>query len=220
MTAHVIAVHPRVLGAGGRARAPDTTLHETAGRRRATGQTRYAQTRRRGSRRLRVRARPELAVRPPALSRSTSSPRLDAEATRQHLQPLAAYMRQRLRTRRAAPGCTATWTTSRRRSTAPNAAALINANPAQAVRLVRAGYDIVAHELPAQSPGGMHRGRPRAPDSPYRTLADLRGQRIAFGGGAHACFAYIVPEAMFSARPGWRAAITRTSRARGRSPTP
>ena len=193
--AHVIAVHARVP-------APETErvrqtllkLHEQP--------VGAAQLGKLGMRRLVVAVPADFEsvrglnwpVRPPALAFHII-PRLDAEAARQYLQPLAAYMRQRLeldvQTR-----VYGNMDDFEKAIYGPNAAALINANPAQAVRLVHAGYDIIAHELPAQSPEGMHAVILVHRDGPYRTLADLRGQRIAFGGGAHAFFASIVPRAM------------------------
>ena len=193
--AHVIAVHPRVPASEAeRVRQTLLKLHEQP--------VGAAQLGKLGMRRLVVAVPADFEsvrglswpVRPPALAFHII-PRLDAEATRQYLQPLATYMRQRLeldvQTR-----VYGNMDDFEKAIYGPNAAALINANPAQAVRLVRAGYDIIAHELPAQSPGGMHAVILVHRDSPYRTLADLRGRRIAFGGGAHAFFASVVPRAM------------------------
>ena len=124
---------PARAGAGGRARAPGAApAARTAGGRRATGQARYA--------RLVVAVPADFEsvrdlswpVRPPALAFHII-PRLDAEAARQHLQPLAIYMRQRLeldvQTR-----VYGNMDDFEKAIYGPNAAALINANPAQAVR--------------------------------------------------------------------------------------
>lgn len=122
-------------------------------------------------------------------------PRLDAAATRQHMQPLATHMKQRLdldvRLKTYADMAAFEKTIY-----ADRAPALVNANPYQAVRLVKMGFDVIAQQLPVNSPEGMRGVVLVRADSPYRRLEDLRDSPIAFGGSENAFFSNIVPKAM------------------------
>lgn len=122
-------------------------------------------------------------------------PRLDPDATRRAMLPLATILKQKLEINvvlHVYPGMGEFDRTLR----AVRGPALINANPLQAVRLIDARYEVIAQQLPAQSPRGMRSMIFVRQDSPYRALTDLRGKRVAFGGDRNAFFASVVPRAM------------------------
>lgn len=131
----------------------------------------------------------------PARIRLHVIPRLDETATRQHMLPLAAYLRQRLdlevelRTYSAMDR----FQTAVYQETQP---ALVNANPIQALELARRGYETVAQQLAAPLDEGMRSLIVVREDSPARSLADLADKRIAFGAGRDTFFASVVPRAM------------------------
>lgn len=122
-------------------------------------------------------------------------PRLDAEATRQHMQPLAAYMKQRLDLEVGFKAYS-DMETFEKAIYAANTPSLINANPLQALRLIKQGFEIVAQQVPVSSPEGMRSVILVRADSPYRRLEDLKGKPIAFGGGENAFFSSVVSKAM------------------------
>ena len=210
VTAHVIAVHPRVPAPEAeRVRQTLLKLHEQPVGAAQLGKLDMRKTRRRGSRRLRVRARPDLA-RAPARARVPHhpAPRCRGDA----IPPAAGRLHAATAGARRADPVYGNMDDFEKAIYGPNAAALINANPAQAVRLVRAGYDIVAHELPAQSPGGMH-GHPRAPGQP---LPDARrpprpGASPSAAARQRLLLIYIVPRDALSG-PGWGSDYTDVSR--------
>jgi phosphonate transport system substrate-binding protein len=122
-------------------------------------------------------------------------PRLNRADTERQMEPLAAYFKQRLEIRIELH----TYNNMAAFESAiyhENRPALVNANPLQAVRLVREGYSIIAQQVPVMSPEGMHSIILTREDSSIHALADLRGKRIAFGGGPTAFFASMVPRAM------------------------
>lgn len=193
--AHVIAVHPRVPASEAeRVRQTLLTLHEQPA---GAAQLGKFDMRRfvavvpadfesvRGHRLMpRIRALAFHAI-----------PRLDAEATRQHMQPLATHMKQRLdldvRLKTYAD-----MAAFEKAIYADRAPALVNANPLQAIRLVKMGFDVIAQQLPVNSPEGMRGVVLVRADSPYQRLEDLRDKPIAFGGSENAFFSNIVPKAM------------------------
>lgn len=122
-------------------------------------------------------------------------PRLGPDATRRAMLPLATTLKQKLEidvVLHVYPDM-GKFNHALRTVRGP---ALINANPLQALRLIDGRYEVIAQQLPAQSPQGMRSLIFVRQDSPYRTLADLRGKRVAFGGDRHAFFASVVPRAM------------------------
>jgi phosphonate transport system substrate-binding protein len=122
-------------------------------------------------------------------------PRLSEEATRAHMQPLATYFRQQLelnvtlRTYNNMDGF-------EQAVYAERGPALINANPTQAIALIKNGYEVIAQQLPAESPEGMRGVLLVRTDSPYQRLQDLKGKRIAFGGNRDAFFSNVVPRVL------------------------
>lgn len=122
-------------------------------------------------------------------------PRLEPDATRRALLPLATTLKQKLEidvVLHVYPDM-GEFDRALRTIRGP---ALINANPLQALRLIDGRYEVIAQQLPAQSPQGMRSMIFVRQDSPYRALADLRGKRIAFGGDRNAFFASVVPRLM------------------------
>lgn len=136
-----------------------------------------------------------LAPRIPALA-FHAIPRLDAEATRQYLQPLASYMKQRLDLE-VGLKTYSDMETFEKAIHAANTPSLINANPLQALRIIERGFEVIAEQIPVNSPEGMRSVVLVRTDSPYQRLEDLRGKPIAFGSGENAFFSNIVPKAMF-----------------------
>jgi len=131
----------------------------------------------------------------PARLRFHVIPRLDETVTRQHMLPLAAYLRQRLdidvelRTYSSMDRFQAAIS----RETRPS---LVNANPIQALALSRRGYHVIAQQLATAKDGGMRSLIVVRSDSRYHSLADLNGRRVAFGSGRDAFFTDVVPRAM------------------------
>lgn len=192
---HVVAVHPRVPPAEAQQVARTLlALHaDDSGRQslRALGLRQFAQTRPSDFARLN-----EMSF-PPRLRRVTMHviPRLDPDSTRLYAQPLAASLKQKLDldVRLNVYSDMPAFDRAIQDEAGP---AIINANPVQARRLIGKGYEIVAQQLPLDSPQGMRGVLLVRADSPIRELADLKGKRIAFGGGENAFFAAIVPRAM------------------------
>lgn len=122
-------------------------------------------------------------------------PRLDAEATRQHMQPLAAYMKQRLDLEVGLKAYS-DMATFEKTIYAAGTPSLINANPLQALRLIKRGFEVVAQQIPVSSPEGMRSIILVRADSPYRRLEDLRGKPIAFGGAEQTFFSNVMAKAM------------------------
>jgi len=122
-------------------------------------------------------------------------PRHKEKVTRTHMLPLAANLRQRLE---LDVQLKAYYTMGAFEKAIYNekSPALINANPLQAVRLIKQGFEIVAQQLPVNSPEGMRGILLVRSDSPYRQVADLKGKPIAFGGNKNAFFAAIVPKVL------------------------
>lgn len=122
-------------------------------------------------------------------------PRVSESETRLHMLPLAAYVRQRLEIELALATYPdmSQFEQALKAETGP---ALVNANPTQALALIRRGYAVIAQQQGANLARGMEAVFLVHENSPYRTLADLRGKRIAFGGGPNAFFASIVPRVM------------------------
>lgn len=122
-------------------------------------------------------------------------PRLGTDATRQAMLPLATALKQKLEldvVLHVYPNM-GEFEKGLRANRGP---ALINANPLQAVQLIDRRYEVIAQQLPTQSPQGMRALIFVRQDSPYRALTDLHGKRIAFGGDRNAFFASVVPRLM------------------------
>lgn len=130
-------------------------------------------------------------------------PRLSRSDTLRQMEPLATYFKQRLEINVSLRTYSdmASFEHAIYHEKRP---ALVNANPLQAVRLAKKGYMIVAQQLPLASPDGMRSVILVREDSDIHTLQDLRGKRIAFGGGKNAFFASVVPRVLLK-----RAGLTR-----------
>jgi len=122
-------------------------------------------------------------------------PRLDEASTREQMQPLAAYLKRRLELQ-VDLETHKTMGDFEKSIYAEKRPALINANPVQAIRLARNKYEIVAQQLPVQAPKGMRGILLVRPDSSIKSVSDLEGKRIAFGGNKNAFFATIVPKVL------------------------
>ena len=122
-------------------------------------------------------------------------PRLDVEATRQHMQPLAAYMKQRLDLD-VQLKTYADMAAFEKAIYATNTPSLVNANPLYAIRLIKQGFEVIAQQMPVNAPEGMRSLILVRADSPYQRLEDLRDKPIAFGGNPNAFFTTVVPKAM------------------------
>jgi phosphonate transport system substrate-binding protein len=192
---HIVAVHPRVPPAEAqRVGQALLALHaDNAGRQslRALGLQQFVATRTADYAHLN-----EMSY-PPRLRRMTMHiiPRLDPDATRLYAQPLATSLKQKLEldTHLNVYNDMPAFDRAIAGEAGP---ALINANPLQAQRLVKKGYEIIAQQVPLDSPQGMRGVLLVRADSPIRRLSDLKGKRIAFGGGDNAFFAAVVPRAM------------------------
>ena len=136
-------------------------------------------------------------------------PRLDAAATRQHMQPLATYMKRRLDLG-VGLKTYSSMGTFEKTIYAVNAPSLINANPLQTLRLIQRGFEVIAQQIPVSSPDGMRSVILVRADSPYQRLEDLKGKPVAFGGGENAFFSSIVPRIMLR-RAGIEKQYTDTS---------
>ena len=195
LTSHLIAVHPRVPApVAARVRAELLRLHDASTTQPLLEQLRFRRLVPVTARDLAASERIPFPQAVRALAFHVI-PRLPQADTQQHMLPLAAYIRQRLEIdvrlktydgpeefEQAIAG--------------ENGPALINANPTQALPLIARGYEVLVQQLPLDTSHGMHAIMLVHQDSRYRTLEDLRGQRIAFGGGANAFFASIVPRVM------------------------
>ena len=126
-------------------------------------------------------------------------PRLSEADTRKQMNPLISYIRQQLELELALETFP-TMDAFDRAIYEVSGPALINANPLQAINLGKRGYRIIAQQTPFASPEGMRGLILVAKDSPYKSLADLKNKRIAFGGNRNAFFANIVPRVMLSRR--------------------
>lgn len=122
-------------------------------------------------------------------------PRLSELDTQTHMLPFTAYVRQKLELELTLKTY-ADMGNFAKAIASENGPALINANPTQALDLIRRGYQVLAQQLPDDLEQGMQAVLLVRSDTPYRTLADLRDKRIAFGGGPNAFFASIVPRVM------------------------
>ena len=124
-------------------------------------------------------------------------PRLSEVDTRKQMNPMISYIRQQLElelTLETFP----TMGAFDRAIYEVSGPALINANPLQAINLSKRGYRVIAQQTPFGSPDGMRGLILVAKDSPYKSLADLKNKRIAFGGNRNAFFASVVPRVMLS----------------------
>jgi len=122
-------------------------------------------------------------------------PRLNQKDTARQMNPLISYIHQQLelelqlKTYADMPKFGAAIA----RETEP---ALINANPLQALELAEKGYRVIAQQTPVNSPEGMRGVILVRHDSPYKSLKDLKGKKVAFGGSDKAFFASVVPRVM------------------------
>jgi len=124
-------------------------------------------------------------------------PRLNEADTRKQMNPMISYIRQQLELELELKTF-ATMGEFDRAIYEVSGPALINANPLQAINLGKRGYRVIAQQTPFASPDGMRGLILVAKDSPYKTLADLKNKRIAFGGNRNAFFASIVPRVLLS----------------------
>lgn len=192
---HIVAVHPRVPAAEvARVRRILLALHAQESTRDLLGLM--------GFRRLvAVRANDFAGLKhiayPRTIRRATFHviPRLNEADTLTHMLPFTAYVRQRLELELNLKTY-ASMAAFAQAIANENGPALINANPTQALDLIRRGYEVVAQQLPSDPGQGMRAVLLVRNDAQYRTLADLRGKRIAFGGGPNAFFGSIVPRVM------------------------
>ncbi len=193
--AHVLAAHARVPAAErARLQARLLALHETPGAAGALKQLGIERLVPVADSDFAPLAGMRLPTRVPLIEFHVI-PRLAPEATRQHMLPLAAVLKQRLAIQVDLKTYSNLESFERHIYQTRNPA-LINANPLQAQRLLEQGYEVIAQQLPVASPEGMRGIVLVRSDSPYQSLADLAGKRIAFGGGPSAFFATIVPKAM------------------------
>lgn len=194
-TGHLIAVHPRVPAPiAARVRQELLRLHASPTTQPLLEQLRF--------RRLVPVTAGDLAgidrIPFPRPARALSFhviPRLPQADTQQYMLPLTAYVRQRLEIDLSLKTYDSL-EQFERAIAGENGPALINANPTQALPLIARGYQVLVQQLPLDTNQGMRAIVLVRQNSRYRTLADLRGQRIAFGGGAGAFFASIVPRVM------------------------
>lgn len=124
-------------------------------------------------------------------------PRLNQEDTTRQMMPLISYIRQNLELElelRTYKDMTA-FDQAIAQERGPS---LINANPLQAIALNKLGHKIIAQQTPVSSPKGMHSVILVRKDSPYKSLTDLEGKRIAFGGNRNAFFASVVPRVLLA----------------------
>jgi phosphonate transport system substrate-binding protein len=137
-------------------------------------------------------------------------PRLSHDDTVRQMEPLAVYLKQRLEIDVSLKTFDdmASFDRAIHQERGP---ALVNANPLQAIRLAHRGYTIIAQQLPVNSPRGMYSVILVRHDSPIHSLADLRGKRVAFGGGPDAFFASVVPHVILQ-RAGLRGAYIDASK--------
>ena len=124
-------------------------------------------------------------------------PRLNEADTRKQMNPMISYIRQQLELELELKTFTTMGEFDRAISEV-SGPALINANPLQAINLGKRGYRVIAQQTPFGSPDGMRGLILVAKDSPYKSLADLKNKRIAFGGNRNAFFASIVPRVLLS----------------------
>lgn len=138
---------------------------------------------------------------PPAGARSGYAfhviPRLSEKDTKKQMNPLISYIAQQLEVelKLHTYSTMGAFDAAITRESGP---ALINANPLQAIKLTEKGYRIIAQQTPVSSPEGMRSLILVAENSPYRTLADLKNRRIAFGGNQNAFFANVVPRVLLA----------------------
>ena len=124
-------------------------------------------------------------------------PRLSEADTTRQMNPMISYIRQQLELElelETFPTMGA-FDHAIEKVTGPT---VINANPLQAIELSKRGYRIIAQQTPLGSPEGMRGLILVAKDSPYKSLADLKNKRIAFGGNRNAFFANVVPRVMLA----------------------
>lgn len=119
-------------------------------------------------------------------------PRLSNIDTLGQIEPLTAYLRQRLEIRTSMhiyPSMSA-FNTALSQISEP---AIVNANPKQAAMLLDKGFEMFAYQSPGKTSTGLRGQIVVRGDSPFYAIGDLRGRRIAFGGGQHAFFSGMVP---------------------------
>ncbi len=137
-------------------------------------------------------------------------PRLSRSDTLRQMEPLATYFKQRLEIN-VSLRTYSDMASFEHAIYREKRSALVNANPLQAVRLLKEGYTIIAQQLPAMSPEGMRGVILVREDSDIQSLADLRGRRIAFGDGTNAFFASVIPRVLLK-RAGLEGAYVDASR--------
>ena len=122
-------------------------------------------------------------------------PRLSNIDTLSQIEPLTAYLRQRLEIRASMhiyPSMTA-FEAALRHIKDP---AIVNTNPSQAAMLLDHGFELFAYQSPGRATSGIRGQIVVRADSPFFSIGDLRGKRIAFGGGPQAFFSGTVPRAL------------------------
>lgn len=195
IASHVIAVHPRVpIGEATRLQKVLLALHtndDTLGLIQPMGFDQLVPVQARDLAELRNVPYPQ----PTRRLALHVIPRLSEADTHAHMLPLVAYVRQRLEIEMILKTYPDPADFEKAIAT-EDGPALINANPTQALDLIRRGYHVLVQQMASDPAHGTHSVVLVRIDSPYRTLADLRGKRIAFGGGPNAFFASIVPRVM------------------------
>jgi len=124
-------------------------------------------------------------------------PRLNQVDTAKQMNPMVSYIRQQLELELELKTYPTMGDFDQAIAKVPGPA-VINANPLQAIKLSRRGYRVIAQQTPVKSPEGMRGLILVAKNSPYKTLADLKNKRIAFGGNRNAFFASIVPRVLLA----------------------
>jgi phosphonate transport system substrate-binding protein len=124
-------------------------------------------------------------------------PRLNESDTIKQMNPMVSYIRQQLELELDLETFP-TMGAFDKAIAKEKGPAIINANPLQAIRLSKQGFRVIAQQTPVSSPEGMRGLILVAKNSPYKTLADLKGKRIAFGGNRNAFFASVVPRVLLA----------------------
>jgi phosphonate transport system substrate-binding protein len=124
-------------------------------------------------------------------------PRLSEADTTRQMNPMISYIRQQLELELELKTFPTMGAFDRAIATI-SGPAVINANPLQAIKLSKRGYRVIAQQTPLGSPEGMRGLILVAKDSPYKSLADLKNKRIAFGGNRNAFFANVVPRVLLA----------------------
>lgn len=124
-------------------------------------------------------------------------PRLGQQDTVRQMMPLISYIRQNLELELELKTYN-TMTAFDKAIDKATGPALINANPLQAIRLAKKGYQIIAQQTPVSSPHGMRSVILVNKGSGIHKISDLKNKRVAFGGNRNAFFASVVPRVLLA----------------------